>query len=124
MPKHVKEVFAGTSGILSGLCSEKIWIDHSTTDYNQVKQFVFIARVLSLSILCRKEYDYFHSWNKIQMMSFNDQVAAKGAFAIEAPITGGLEALKKGQMTVLMAGNAQKVAEVSLPSKVKRLSLF
>ena len=42
MPKHVKEVFAGTSGILSGLCSEKIWIDHSTTDYNQVKQFIFI----------------------------------------------------------------------------------
>lgn len=81
MPKHVKEVFAGTSGILSGLCSEKIWIDHSTTDYNQ-------------------------------MMSFNEQVAAKGAFAIEAPITGGLEALKKGQMTVLMAGNEQKVAEV------------
>ena len=48
------------------------------------------------------------------MMAFNDQVAAKGAFAIEAPITGGLEALKKGQMTVLMAGDAQKVKEVSL----------
>ena len=46
MPKHVKEVFAGTSGILSGLCSEKIWIDHSTTDYNQVKQLIFIERVL------------------------------------------------------------------------------
>ena len=58
------------------------------------------------------------------MMSFNEQVAAKGAFAIEAPITGGLEALKKGQMTVLMAGNEQKVAEVSLPSKVKRLSFL
>ena len=47
------------------------------------------------------------------MIAFNDQVASKGAYAIEAPITGGLEALKKGQMTVLMAGDKQKVKEVS-----------
>ena len=47
-----------------------------------------------------------------QMMAFNEQVVSKGAFAIEAPITGGLEALKKGQMTVLMAGDKDKVKEV------------
>ena len=46
------------------------------------------------------------------MMAFNEQVVSKGAFAIEAPITGGLEALKKGQMTVLMAGDKDKVKEV------------
>ena len=49
---------------------------------------------------------------RIQMMAFNEQVVSKGAFAIEAPITGGLEALKKGQMTVLMAGDKDKVKEV------------
>ena len=32
------------------------------------------------------------------------QVVAKGAQMLEAPITGGLEALKKGQMSVFMAG--------------------
>jgi len=81
MPKHVKQVFEGDDGLLAGLTTDKIWIDHSTTDYNQ-------------------------------MMAFNEQVVSKGAFAIEAPITGGLEALKKGQMTVLMAGDKDKVKEV------------
>ena len=37
MPKHVKQVFEGDDGLLAGLTTDKIWIDHSTTDYNQVK---------------------------------------------------------------------------------------
>ena len=37
----------------------------------------------------------------------------KGAYALEAPITGGLEALKKGQMTVFIAGDAQISEHVS-----------
>lgn len=34
---------------------------------------------------------------------------------LEAPITGGLEALKKGQMTVFMAGD-KDLAEMVCPS--------
>ena len=65
---------------MSGLSKEKIWVDHSTTDYTQ-------------------------------MMEFNKLVTDKGAWAVEAPITGGLEALKKGQMTVFIAGDP-KVADL------------
>ena len=39
------------------------------------------------------------------MQEFNQLVMNKGAYAIEAPVTGGLEALKKGQMTVFLAGD-------------------
>ena len=42
-----------------------------------------------------------------------NQVNAKGAFMLEAPITGGLEALKKGQMTVFMAGEKDLAEQVS-----------
>lgn len=79
-PPDVKLCFEGDAGILSGLSKEKIWVDHSTTDYTQ-------------------------------MMEFNKLVTDKGAWAVEAPITGGLEALKKGQMTVFIAGDP-KVADL------------
>jgi len=39
-------------------------------------------------------------------------VNAKGARMLEAPITGGLEALKKGQMSVFMAGEKDLAEEV------------
>ena len=35
-----------------------------------------------------------------------------GAKMMEAPITGGLEALKKGQMTVFMAGDEGVAGEI------------
>ena len=35
-----------------------------------------------------------------------------GAKMVEAPITGGLEALKKGQMTVFMAGEEAVAGEI------------
>jgi hypothetical protein len=35
---------------------------------------------------------------------------------LEAPITGGLEALKKGQMTVFLAGEKDLAEEVSICS--------
>jgi len=82
-PPDVKLCFEGDAGILSGLSKEKIWVDHSTTDYTQ-------------------------------MMEFNKLVTDKGAWAVEAPITGGLEALKKGQMTVFIAGDP-KVADLIRP---------
>jgi len=81
MPPHVKAVFEGDSGLLNGLSEGKIWIDHSTTDYEQTEDM-------------------------------NDLVKSKGGRMLEAPVTGGLEALKKGQMTVFMAGEDGLAEEV------------
>ena len=81
MPPDVKAVAEGEAGLLNGLDDGKIWIDHSTTDYEQT-------------------------------MKYNDITKAKGARLLEAPITGGLEALKKGQMTVFMAGENDLAEEV------------
>ena len=47
------------------------------------------------------------------MQFYPNQVNTKGAFMLEAPITGGLEALKKGQMTVFMAGEKDLAEQVS-----------
>ena len=82
-PANVKAVFEGEDGLLEGLSEGKIWVDHSTTDYEQ-------------------------------MMQFNELVKGKNASVMEAPITGGLEALKKGQMTVFMAGEKDLAEQVSL----------
>ena len=46
------------------------------------------------------------------MMQFNELVKGKNASVMEAPITGGLEALKKGQMTVFMAGDKNLAEQV------------
>ena len=74
MPQHVKAVFEGSEGLLAGMSEGKVWIDHSTTDYEQT-------------------------------VDLNAEVVKKGGRMLEAPVTGGLEALKKGQMTVFMAGD-------------------
>ena len=34
-PPDVMAVFSGDTGLLSGLGKDKIWVDHSTTDYEQ-----------------------------------------------------------------------------------------
>ena len=34
-PPHVKQVMTGEDGVLAGLRSGGVWIDHSTTDYEQ-----------------------------------------------------------------------------------------
>ena len=34
-PPHVKQVLLGEDGVLAGLRSGGVWIDHSTTDYQQ-----------------------------------------------------------------------------------------
>ena len=38
----------------------------------------------------------------------------KGGKMLEAPVTGGLEALKKGQMTVFLAGE-KEIADEMMP---------
>jgi len=49
-----------------------------------------------------------HEQNKI----FSEQLSEKGAGLLECPITGGLEALKKGQMAVWVAGNKDDYVKV------------
>jgi len=83
MPQHVKAVFEGEDGLLAGLTEGKVWIDHSTTDYEQTEDM-------------------------------NEEVIKQGAKMLEAPVTGGLEALKKGQMTVFMAGE-KPIADEMMP---------
>ena len=39
MPPDVKTAFEGEDGILAGLTKGKIWIDHSTTDFEQTQVF-------------------------------------------------------------------------------------
>ena len=83
MPQHVKAVFEGGDGLLAGIGEGKVWIDHSTTDYEQT-------------------------------VDLNEEIVKKGGRMLEAPVTGGLEALKKGQMTVFMAGD-QDLADEMMP---------
>ena len=59
----------------------KIWIDHSTTDFNQSK-------------------------------GFEQALAGTGGAFLEAPITGGMDALKKGQMVAFVAGERKAFDEV------------
>ena len=42
---------------------------------------------------------------------FTAALAAKGAHLLECPITGGLEALKKGQMAVWVGGDKGGVTQ-------------
>jgi len=72
-PPHIKSAFEGEDGILQGIKEHTIWIDHSTTDYEQTQNFAQLVK-------------------------------DKGGHLLESPVTGGLEALKKGQMTTLVAG--------------------
>ena len=73
-------MFYGEDGLLAGLSPGKIWIDHSTTDHEQNK-----ARI-----------DRSQVYTDIMAQIFTDEVRKKGAELLECPITGGLEALKKG----------------------------
>ena len=73
-PPHVKAAFEGPDGILAGMGDGKVWVDHSTTDFNQSK-------------------------------GFEEEVAAKGGAFLEAPITGGMDALRQGQMVAFVAGD-------------------
>ncbi|KAG0716725.1 3-hydroxyisobutyrate dehydrogenase, mitochondrial [Chionoecetes opilio] len=82
-PPNVRAAAEGPDGILAGLTKDKVWIDHSTTDCDQTKEFQAAA-------------------------------AQQGAHVLEAPITGGLEALKKGEMVVHVGGD-EEVARAMHP---------
>ncbi|KAL7637070.1 UNVERIFIED_CONTAM: hypothetical protein RMT77_012828 [Armadillidium vulgare] len=75
-PGNVMEAAEGSQGILEGLSEGKIWIDHSTTDFEQT-------------------------------LDFSKKAKSRGAHVLEAPITGGLLALQKGQMVVHIGGQKE-----------------
>ena len=75
-PPDVLKAATGSNGILAGLKNGSVWIDHSTTSYEQ-------------------------------NLMFEEEASKKGAHILESPITGGLEALKKGQMAVWVAGDVE-----------------
>jgi len=46
-PPHVKQVLTGENGVFAGLRSGGVWIDHSTTDYQQTLELAKEAGVYS-----------------------------------------------------------------------------
>ena len=52
-----------------------------------------------------------------QNVEFQKQLDGKGAQMLEAPITGGMEALKKGEMAVWVAGDKATFEKVTITSK-------
>ena len=55
-PPHVKQVLTGEDGVLAGLRSGGVWIDHSTTDYQQTLELAEKA-----GIYIQKWDEYFYS---------------------------------------------------------------
>lgn len=79
-PNDIKSLF-DDDNLLSLMKQNDIWIDHTTTDYEQT---------ISLSNKALNEY---------------------GIYTLEAPITGGISLLKQGLMTIYICGNYEKYKE-------------
>lgn len=82
MPVHVKDAFEGDQGILAGC---------------KAKGLIWVDHSTT---------------DPQQTIELAEMFAQKGGRKIEAPITGGLEACKKGQMTVFMGGEKKVVDEI------------
>lgn len=82
-PVNVIQAAEGPDGILAGLSKDKVWVDHSTTDYEKTQQYAEAARKVEAHVL-------------------------------EAPISGGLATLKKGNMVAYIGGN-KEVADAVWP---------
>lgn len=50
-PPHVKQVLSGEDGVLAGLRSGGVWIDHSTTDYQQTLDLTEEAAMKGIKVL-------------------------------------------------------------------------
>ncbi|XP_064122548.1 2-(hydroxymethyl)glutarate dehydrogenase-like [Macrobrachium nipponense] len=80
-PPNVRTVAEGPDGILGSLSKGQVWIDHSTTEFEQTEIYM-------------------------------EEVKKLGGHMLESPITGGLEALQKGQMIALVGGDKAVVDAV------------
>ena len=54
-PPHVKQVLTGEDGVLAGLRSGGVWIDHSTTDYQQTLE---LAEMLTSIFTVQLNFKY------------------------------------------------------------------
>ncbi|XP_042868878.1 2-(hydroxymethyl)glutarate dehydrogenase-like isoform X2 [Penaeus japonicus] len=82
-PPNVKAATEGPDGILAAICEGKVWIDHSTTEFEQTEVYM-------------------------------QEVQKARAHMLESPITGGLDALRKGQMIAYVGGD-KAVADAMMP---------
>ena len=80
-------MFEGGSGLLAGMSEGKVSIENLP---NSDQKQVWIDHSTT-----------DHEQNKV----FAEALSKSGGSLLEAPITGGLEALKKGQMAVWVAGD-------------------
>lgn len=80
-PEHVSAAMECENGVLEGMQAGTVWIDHSTTDFE----------------------------NTIRV---KDLVEAKASHAIEAPLTGGMQILRKGKMVTLVGGDPEVLSRV------------
>lgn len=51
-PPHVRKVLKGEDGVLAGLRSGGVWIDHSTTDYQQTLELAKEAGMTGFRLAC------------------------------------------------------------------------
>ena len=133
-------VFEGDTGLLAGL-SGKVWVDHSTTDYEQVPHFCQqcfnwsgggvvrfsdslpsgLGNLTSggggLTTLFSRRRRWTLKWSRWEARCWKHQVLSFfffSFFTFVLLVTGGLEALRKGQMTVFLAGEKVRMFEKSL----------
>ena len=88
-------MFEGATGLLAGMAEGKVSVSN-------------LKNSISPRVSHRHAYQVWidhsttdHEQNKV----FAEALSKSGGSLLEAPITGGLEALKKGQMAVWVAGD-------------------
>lgn len=75
-PTDVSKAFEGEDGVLAGISKGHVWVEHSTTDFENT------LRIKAL-------------------------VEEKGAHAVEAPLTGGMQILREGKMVALIGAEEE-----------------
>ena len=73
-PEHVSAAFECEGGILEGFRQGTVWVDHSTTDFENT-------------------------------LRVKDLVEERGGHAVEAPLTGGMQILREGNMVTLVGAD-------------------
>eukprot|EP00927_Polykrikos_kofoidii_P062365 TRINITY_DN57175_c0_g1_i1.p1 TRINITY_DN57175_c0_g1~~TRINITY_DN57175_c0_g1_i1.p1 ORF type:complete len:407 (-),score=65.84 TRINITY_DN57175_c0_g1_i1:56-1222(-) len=84
-PEHVSKamgVDGDENGVLAGLRPGSVWIEHSTTDFENT-------------------------------LKIRDEVEKRGARAVAAPLTGGMQILKVGKMVALVGADQEVFDKVS-----------
>ena len=95
-PEHVTAAMSGEDGILAGIQPGATWIEHSTTDFENTtvlrEQVLTLNPTLTLTLT-------------LTLTVLWEQVEAKGAKAVEAPFTGGMQILREGKMVTFVGAD-------------------